>query len=143
MINPIADFMAMRRDIQAHSKWIGVWGFMLNVPVLIGGLVFINRPVGAAVAAAIVISVVIASHMHKRIGLSRLLGICHVVFLPVIPLQLIELSKISAPGAFEIWLVYSSALMSVCVLIDIFDLFRYFVLENRVYGNPEPKQPID
>ncbi len=143
MINPIADFRDMRREIQARSKLLGVWGFSLNVPVLIGGLVFINRPVGAAVAAAIVISLLIASQMYKRLGLSRLLGLCHVVFLPVIPLQLAEVSKIAALGAFEVWLVYSTVLMSICVLIDIFDLFRYFVLENRTYANQGSKQPTD
>lgn len=136
MINPIADFLAMRRDIVAHSKLMSIWGFLLNVPVLIGGLVFVARPVGAAVAAAILISLVIASQMHKRWPLSRLLGLCHVVFLPAIPLQLVELGKISSIGAFEIWLVYSSVMMSVCLLIDVFDLFRYFVLRNRTYFEP-------
>ncbi len=133
MINPIADFFAMRRDIVARSKLLSIWGFLLNVPVLIGGLAFATRPVAAGAAAAILISLFIATQMHKRWPLSRLIGLCHVVFLPVIPLQLIELANIASVGAFEIWLVYSTAMMSVCVLIDVFDLFRYFVLGNRTY----------
>jgi hypothetical protein len=133
MINPIADFLAMRRDIVAHSKLMSAWGFLLNVPVLIGGLVFFAQPVGAATVAAILVSLVIASQMHKRWPLSRMLGLCHVVFLPVIPLQLVELGNISSIGPFEIWLVFSSVMMSVCLLIDIFDLFRYFGLGNRTY----------
>ena len=139
MINPIADFLAMRRDIVARSRLLGVWGFMLNVPVLIGGLVFVTRPVGAAVTAAILVSLLIASQMHKRWPMSRLLGLCHVVFLPVLPLQFIEVSNISSAGGFEIWLVYSFVLMSVCVIIDTFDLFRYFVGGNRTYINQEPE----
>jgi len=133
MINPIADFIAMRRDIVARSKLMSIWGFLLNVPVLIGGLVFAARPVAAAVAAAILISLLIATQMHKRWPLSRLMGLCHVVFLPIIPLQLIGLANITSVGAFEIWLAYSTAMMLVCVLIDVFDLFRYFVLGNRTY----------
>jgi len=133
MINPIADFLAMRRDIVARSRTLSVWGFLLNVPVLIGGLVFAGKPVGLAVAAAIVISLLIATQMHKRWPLSRLLGLCHIVFLPVIPLLFTEVSKVLSWGGYEIWLTYSFVMMSVCVLIDIFDLFRYFVAGNRTY----------
>jgi len=138
MINPIADFLAMRRDIVARSRLLAVWGFLMNVPVLIGGLVFVRQPVGAAVAAAIVVSLLIATQMHKRWPLSRLLGLCHVVFLPVIPLQIVELRNMSALGVFEYWLIYSCAMMSLCVLIDLFDLFRYFVLGSRTYVEQGP-----
>jgi hypothetical protein len=133
MINPIADFFAMRRAIVARSRILDAWGFFLNVPVLVGGIVFIARPVGAATAAAIVVSLFIASQMHKRWPMSRLLGLCHVVFLPVLVLQAAEAASITLFGPFEIWLLYSLFMMSLCVLIDLFDLFRYAFLGNRTY----------
>ena len=134
MINPIADFLAMRRDIAARSKLIDLWGFFLNVPTLIGGLFFLYEPAGISVAAAIIVSLLIAIEIHKRRPLSRLTGFCHVVFLPVIALLAVEVWQGLAATAFGLWSVYCLVLMSVCVLLDAFDLFRYFVWDNQSYS---------
>ena len=136
MFNPIADFMAMRRQIEARSRLIGLWGFMLNVPILLGGLVFINRPAGWVTAAAIVVSLLIAIQINKRAPMSRLMGLCHVVFLPAIFILAGEFDADALNSPYNLWVAYSLALMSLCVLIDLFDLYRYFVLGNRTYGSP-------
>jgi hypothetical protein len=133
MFNPIADFMAMRRDISARSKLLGLWGFMLNVPTLIGALIFVQTLAGASVTAAILISLVIASQMHKRTPMSRLLGICHIVFLPALAVLFMEIATVDLTTAYGFWMIYSLVLMSICVLIDIFDLYRYFARGNATY----------
>ena len=139
MFNPIADFLAMRREVAARSSVMDAWGFLLNVPTLIGGLIFVYEPAGMAVVAAIVISLLIASQLHKRMPMSRLLGLCHVVFLPVIALLAIEVAQGGGITAFGIWVTYSLVLMSACVLMDLFDLYRYFVQGNRSYAETRPK----
>jgi len=62
------------------------------------------------------------------------MGFCHVVFLPVIALLAVEVWQGLAATAFGLWSVYCLVLMSVCVLLDAFDLFRYFVWDNQSYG---------
>jgi hypothetical protein len=134
MFNPVADFIAMRKDILARSRWIGVWGFLLNVPTLVVGLFFVNQLVAASVVASILVSLVIATQIHKRVPLSRLMGLCHIVFIPSIYLLALQVGQVSLTSVFGLWSTYSLLLMSICVVIDAFDLFRYFVLGNRSYN---------
>ena len=134
MFNPIADFMAMRRDITAHSRLISLWGFSLNVPTLIGGLVFVQTQAGQAVVAGILVSLLVATQMHKRTPLSRLMGLCHIVFLPALAIMMRQFPSVDLMSPYGIWLTYSLTLMSICVLIDAFDLYRYFVQGNRTYN---------
>lgn len=138
MFNPVSEFMAMRRQIEARSRLIGLWGFILNVPILVGGLVFINRPAGGITAAAIVVSLLIAILINKRAPMSRLMGLCHVAFLPAIYVLAQEFEPGPLDRPYMLWVAYSLVLMSVCVLIDLFDLYRYLVLGNRTYGNTPP-----
>jgi hypothetical protein len=134
LFNPVADFIAMRKDIQAQSKLIGVWGFMLNVPTLLGGLYFADHLEGVAVITSILVSLLIATQIHKRTPLSRLMGLCHVVFIPTIILFAMQTGQTPLTMPFGIWSTYSLVLMSICVLIDAFDLYRYFVQGNRTYN---------
>ena len=136
MINPIADFSAMRREIVARSRILDAWGFFLNVPTVIGSFFYLDRPVGAAVCAAILVSLLIATQMHKRMPMSRLMALCHIVFLPAIALLVMEVGPGSINNAFGIWATYSLVLMTICVLIDLFDLYRYFIQGNRTYVQP-------
>jgi hypothetical protein len=133
LFNPVTDFIAMRKDIQENSKIIDLWGFMLNVPTLLGGLYFANHLEGKAVIASILVSLLIAIQIHKRTPLSRLMGLCHIVFIPTIILFAMHMGQTSLTTAFGIWSIYSLVLMSICVLIDTFDLYRYFVQGNRTY----------
>ena len=107
---------------------------MLNVPTLLGGLIFLNEPVGVTVAGAIIVSLVIASQIHKRTPMSRLAGLCHIVFIPAIVLLAFQARSVSAIAVYDIWVVYSLVMMSICVLIDLFDLYRYFVRGNQTYS---------
>jgi hypothetical protein len=134
LFNPVADFIAMRKDIQAESRLISIWGFLLNVPTLLGGLYFANHLEGMAVIASILVSLLIATQMHKRTPLSRLMGLCHVVFIPTIILFAMQVGQTPLTTPFGIWSTYSLFLMSICVLIDAFDLYRYFVQGNRTYS---------
>ena len=134
MINPVADFLAMRQALLAKSRLISAWGFLLNVPPLIGGLIFIRTTEGQLVVAAILISLVIAGQIHRRMPLSRLIGLCHIVFLPVIPvLAGLVLGGPPVGLIFSGWVTYTLITMSICVILDVFDLYRYFVTGNRTY----------
>lgn len=134
MFNPLSDFLAMRRDIETQSPLMDAWGFFLNVPTLIGGLVFWDRPAGAAVAAAVAVSLIIAPQIHKRRPMSRLIGLCHFAFPPAIAVLAAAVDAGVGLTAFGIWAIYSLVLMTVCVLLDLFDLYRYFVWGNRTYA---------
>ncbi len=133
MFNPIADFITMRREITSRSKLLSAWGFMLNVPTLLGGLWFVNTIEGGAVVFGILVSLLIATQIYKRHSLTRLMAVCHVVFLPAIALLGMKVAAGVELSLFGIWSVYSLLLMSICVVIDCFDLYRYFFQGNKTY----------
>ena len=138
LTNPVADFFALRREVAAQSRVMNAWGFLLNVPTLIGGLIFFRMLEGSAVAAAVVVSLLIAGQIHKHQPMSRLIGLCHVVFVPAIVLLATGLTQ-EGSTALQIWSVYSLTLMTVSVVIDAFDLYRYFVLGSRTYAEHTPR----
>ncbi len=133
MFNPITEFIAFRRQILARSRLLGAWGFLVNVPPLVGGLMFLNTAAGAAVVVAVPVSLWIALAIHRRRPMSRLIGLCHVVFLPVIALLAGELLREPALSPFGLWVRYCLGVWSACVLLDAFDLFRYFVWRSTTY----------
>lgn len=135
MFNPIADFRDMRKEIQSRSRLLGVWGFSLNVPPLLGGLWFINTAEGQSVVFGILVSLLIATRIYKRYSLTRLMAVCHVVFLPALYILFNTVSAGVEMSLFGVWSVYSLVLMTVCVIIDCFDLFRYFTQGNKTYIN--------
>ena len=123
----------MRRDIAARSRLLAAWGFLLNVPTLIGALIFVRTIEGASVTGAVIVSLIIAGQIHKRAPMSRLIGLCHIVFLPAIFVLAAAVGEVWSWTGFNVWLVYSLALMSICVLIDGVDLMRYFFGGTRTY----------
>lgn len=133
-MNPIRDFLRMRRDLAAARPGIDVWGAVLNLPLLGGGLVFVATVEGALVLATTLLSLVIAPAIHKRRPLCRLMGLCHLPWLALIPALAWWLATREHGAAFRVWLVYAIAVMTVSVAFDALDLWRYLATENKTYA---------
>jgi len=126
MYNPIADFAVMRRDITAHSKAMDVWGKLLNIPPLLGALWFLPDDAAISVAIAMPVSLLIAVAIHKQQPLSRLIGLCHVVFIPALWLLYQAVDWPPTLSGFQVWAWYCLILMGVSVVLDVRSIFQYF-----------------
>jgi hypothetical protein len=133
-MNPIRDFLQMRRDLAAARPGIDVWGAALNLPLLAGGLVFVATIEGALVLATTVLSLLVAPAIHKRRPLSRLMGVCHLPWLPLIPALAWWLATREHGVALQVWLAYAIAVMTVSVVFDAYDLWRCLATENKTYA---------
>tara|TARA_B100000315_G_scaffold209319_1_gene204981 strand:+ start:58 stop:474 length:417 start_codon:yes stop_codon:yes gene_type:complete len=131
MINPFADFLAMRRNIVAYSRIMAVWGAVLHIPPLLGALFYIQTIEGAVVAGAVVLSLLVAGQINKRQPMSKLLSICHVFFLPAI--VILSLAMLDLPDSliFNIWAIYSLVVMAASMVMDIANLWQYYFSNNR------------
>ena len=64
-------------------------------------------------------------------GFTRLLGIGHVFWIPMIIWLWIRLDQIPSDDAFGVWIRVLIALNTVCLLIDAVDLVRYLAGERE------------
>ena len=91
----------MRSDLAVARPDVDVWGAVLNVPLLLGGLLFATHIEGQLILATEIVSLVVAGQIHKRRPLSRLIGTCHVLWVPLIPFLLYR----AAAANLDFWLL--------------------------------------
>jgi len=65
-----------------------------------------------------------------------LIGICHVVWLPLIPFLICRLRLVDFSTMYELWIMISIALMSASILLGAIDIYRYFLTDNKTYDQP-------
>lgn len=134
-MNPLQDFMRMRRDLKAVRPDLDVWGFALNMPLLIGGLAFAYTVEGALILTSELLALVVASQLHRRRPLSRLMGLCHLPWLPLIPALVHWFVAHDHGTVFRAWLVYAIAVMALSVTLDAVDLYRYLTSDDKSYAS--------
>ena len=135
-MNPVSDFIQMRADLARARPDVDIWGAVLNVPLLLGGAFFIAHIEGQLVLGTEILALLVAGQIHKRRPLSRLIGICHIVWLPLIPFLLHRVVAGDLRFWLRSWVALSLVLISACVVMDAFDLYRYLRTNNKTYVRP-------
>jgi hypothetical protein len=79
------DPLKMIREIRGLGGFIGTWGGLLNIPQVIGGLLFIRSLEGQIILVTAIFTLVVAGQIHKRAKFSRMIGICHMPWLAMLP----------------------------------------------------------
>jgi hypothetical protein len=121
----LRDVFLMVRDIGNKSRVVYVWGALLNVTQLIGGLVFITTLEGQVVLATLILTLVFAGQIHRRTPFSRLIGLCHIPWVALLPWLIYRLQTIEHPLALQIWGYYVSSTISISLMFDALDVYLY------------------
>ncbi|KPK17655.1 MAG: hypothetical protein AMJ67_12580 [Betaproteobacteria bacterium SG8_41] len=124
-MNLLRDALLMIRDIGKASRVVNIWGALLNVPQLIGGLVFITTAEGQLVLATLILTLVVAGQIHKKTPFSRLIGLCHLPWLALLPWLIDRLLTIEHPVQLQVWGYYVAATISISLVFDVLDVYRY------------------
>lgn len=125
------DAFQMIRDLRSESPWVGRWGFMLNMPMWVGGLLFAPRPVALAVFGLNTAAVLIAGQIHKRNEFSRFTSVCHVAWLPVLVPLAGALQNAAEPAYFRAWVGYTLVTMAISLVLDVRNLYLHWFTDNR------------
>ena len=115
----------MIRDIRGTTKAIRIWGGLLNMTQLIGGLVFIASAEGQAVLATLIFTLIVAGQIHKRTPFSRLTGLCHQPWLALLPWLVYRLQSNELGIYLTVWGYLVCLLMLVSLIFDVLDVYRY------------------
>lgn len=121
----VRDALLMIRDVRRTSRAVDIWGALLNVPQLVGGLVLITAPEARLVLATVVVTLVVAGQIHRKTPFSRLIGLCHVPWLGLLPWLLYRLHYREHSLQLQIWGYYVAVTIAISLIFDAFDVYRY------------------
>ena len=119
------DPISMIRDIRRQGLGIWIWGGLLNIPQLIGGLFFIRTIEGQVILVTIILTLVVAGQIHKRTPFSRLIGMCHLPWLALLPWLVYRLNYFEHLLQLRIWVYYVAAAILISLFFDALDIYRY------------------
>ena len=107
-----------------------IWAILLAL-VNAAALFFLDTVYGQVALAAMVVGVVVMTVIHLRLGFVRLLGLGHILWLPMLPWMLGRLSTIESGSPLYAWLVLLIAFNSVSLVIDTLDVVRFLRGERQ------------
>ncbi len=115
----------MIRDIGRASRAVNIWGAALNVTQIVGGMAFIGTIEGKVILATVVLTLVIAGQIHKRAPFSRLIGLCHLPWLALLPWLVHRLLTVDHSIPLQVWGYYVALTIGISLLFDAGDIYRY------------------
>jgi hypothetical protein len=138
----ILDPFRMITDIGHTSPVIFVWGGLLNIPQAVGGLVFIQHLEAQMILALAIVTLLMAGRIHRNSPFSRLIGLCHLPWLFLVPWMSYRMVTIEHPFGLDIWLYYTIATIVVSLVFDAMDIYRYSKGQQIFAWSVEEKQDV-
>lgn len=107
-----------------------LWLLVLVAHNMVAPLLFVGRLEAQLTLGAFVGSGILFSVMTARFGFTRILGLGHILWIPLVVFLATRLGVHPADDFFGIWLRSLIALNSISLVIDAVDVIRY-VRGNR------------
>lgn len=101
-----------------------VWAVWL-VAVNLGCLVFIQQPEAQVVLATTLVAVVVQGVLYQRSGFTRLLGVAHVMWVPMFGWMATRLEHIASQPELSAWLTVLLLTNIGSMVIDGLDVRRF------------------
>ncbi len=102
-----------------------LWLMLLVVVNLIVPLFFLDRLEAQVVVVALLASATLMTILTGVFGFTRLLGLGHIFWFPLLYFLWLRLGQIPADDFFGIWVRALMALNAASLVIDIIDVSRY------------------
>lgn len=114
-------FRTMMRLPKPWLAWVG----LLVAANMGGSLLFLETLEAKVVLAAVLAGAMIQASIFGAKGFVRLLGIGHILWVPMVPWLWTRLGQVSLDSPFGYWLLSVIVLDSLSLIIDAFDVLRY------------------
>ncbi len=119
MRNPILFFT----DLTKQPLWVSVWVAILAL-VNIASLLFWPEPLAKMIFITFMVSAMIMMALYSYFGFEKILGIGHVFWIFLLPYILLQLVHVD--GRFFLYLVTLSVLLTISLVFDAIDVWKYF-----------------
>ena len=118
-------FIKFNKGIMKMPIQWRLWLMLLMVVNLVVPLFYLNRLEAQVVLAVILASAMLMTMLTASSGFTRLLGLGHILWFPLLYFLWIRLDQIPASDFFGIWIRILMTLNAVSLVIDTIDVTRY------------------
>ena len=121
----------MRSFLRFHQGLLGMpphwqaWLLLLVSANLVAPLFFLGHLEAQLTIAALLISMTLMTALTARFGFSRILGLGHIAWLPLLAFLVSRATQIPATDAFGLWLRAVIVLDAISLVIDAVDVVRF------------------
>ncbi len=102
-----------------------IWLAVLVATNLVVPMFFLQRWEARVVLGTILASLALMTFLTGRYGFTRILGLGHILWVPMLAFLVARLGDIPDNDAFGIWIRAVIVLNSLSLVIDAFDVIRY------------------
>ncbi len=118
-------FIKFNKGILRMSWPVKVWLLLLVAANAVAPLLFLQRVEAQAVLAAMMIGAILMSLLTARFGFTRILGLGHILWIPLLGWLAFRLGQIPADDAFGLWVHAVMLVNAVSLVIDTADVVRF------------------
>ncbi len=119
MRNPFRFFI----ELMQQPIWIPVWVFFLMI-VNVASVGFWNEPLAKVIFVTFMLSVVLMMGLYSRFGFEKILGMGHILWIPLLIYMLMEIP--TARDTFKSYLIILSISIAISLVFDIVDVWKHF-----------------
>ena len=119
MRNPFRFFI----ELLQLPVWIPIWVFNLMV-INVASVSFWHEPLAKLIFITFMISAMLMMGLYSRFGFEKILGVGHILWIPLLAYVLMRLPAIEA--SFKIYLVVLAVSIAISLVFDIVDVWKYF-----------------
>ena len=102
-----------------------LWLLLLVAANLLASLCFLHRLEAQVVLGTMLASMMLMTLLTARFGFTRILGLGHILWVPMLAFLFTRLGDIRAGDAFGIWIRTLFVLNGMSLVIDALDVFRF------------------
>ena len=118
-------FIKFNKGIMSMPIYWQLWLMLLVTFNLIIPLFFLNRLEAQVVVGALVASMILMTVLTAISGFTRLLGLGHIFWIPLLYFLWMRLEQNPADDFFGLWLRVLMILNAASLIIDVIDVGRY------------------
>ena len=118
-------FIKFNKGILRMSLPVKIWLLLLVAANGVAPLFFLDRVEAQAVLAAMMIGAILMSLLTTRFGFTRILGLGHILWIPLIGWLAFRLGQIPADDAFGLWVRGVMVVNTLSLVLDAADVIRY------------------
>jgi hypothetical protein len=124
MRNPFRFFS----ELFQQPLWVTVWVFWLML-VNVASLLYWSEPLAKIIFVTFMLSAMLMMGLYSKFGFEKILGLGHVLWIPLLAYLLIEFPTVSHD--FINYLIVLLLSITVSLAFDIVDVWSYFSNSNK------------
>ncbi len=118
-------FKRFNQGLLAMPRHLQAWVLLLIGVNLVTPLFFLGHVEGQVVLVAGMVGMVLMTELTGRFGFSRIIGLGHIAWVPLLGFLWIRLPDVPATDAFGLWLRAVIAIDAISLVFDGLDVARF------------------